>query len=188
MENREIDDLAARLQHRWDDDTWIALWAATKSKRRLARRDVWIRGMDDDDLDRVMELATWKALKTWRRGKGDCFLTWVARIWRCELLNVLKAESGTHKRMVLWESVELTDWMCDVIPEPERDDLQERVQVLRLRLARLYETLPPTERQILGYRLAQCEYAEIARRTGLSVKQVDNMLLKIRRKAKAMGT
>ena len=187
MENGEMDELAARLQREWDDDTWRALWAATKSKRRLARRDVWIRGYGEDDLDRVMELATWKALETWRHGKGDCFLTWCARMWRCQLLNILKAESTTHRRMVLWESVELTDWMCEVVPEPVPDDLPERLQDLQRRLARLYKVLPPVERQVLAYRVAGLEYADIAKRTDLRPKQVDNLLLKIRRKAKAMG-
>lgn len=188
MTNDEMDDLAARLQREWDDDTWISLWDATKSKRRLARRDVWIRGWDDQDKDAVMELATWKCLKTWRRGEGDCFLTWCVRSWRCSLLNILRAESTTWRRRVLTESVELTPEMSETMAEMPADDTEEALQALRARLAVLMPFLTPEQRQVLGYRVCGLEYSQIAERTGMSVKRVDNLLMKIRRRAKGMGT
>lgn len=146
--------------------------------RRLASRAV-APGLDMEDAVQEGLIGLFQAIETYHPDRNATFATYSAICIQNSIASARKA-AGRKKHAPLNQSVPLAEQQS--IPGPEEQAiLNEQVSIT---MARMHTRLSPLERSVIRRSLAGDTRKEIARRLGLSVKSVENALLRARHKLK----
>lgn len=137
-------------------------------------------GLDMEDAIQEGLIGLFHAIETFHPAKNASFSTYSA-ICIQNAISTARKTAGRKKHAPLNQSVPLTE--NESIPGPEEQTiLNEQVSIA---LSRMKTRLSSRERTVLRLSLAGYARKDIARRLGLSLKSVENALLRARKKLKS---
>lgn len=145
----------------------------------------FIMGGETQDLIQEGMIGLFHAIRDYREEKKVSFLYFADMCVRRQMYHAMESAAG-KKNEVLNSSVSLDDTdvmeMFGQMVSPEELFIEK--EELDTRLKRLGESLSEFERQVLLGKLAGLSTAEISEKLGVSLKQTDNAMTRIKTKAK----
>lgn len=148
--------------------------------RGKARAFLGVCALEQEDLWQEGFLGLYAAAVSYRPQGGASFSTYAGACVYRRMVSAARKQGNSGNRP-LNESLPLEDLVAQPGEESPQAlvELRERFGALQRRME---ESLTPMERQVLGFHLSGCSREEIAGKTGLSQKSVDNALHRARKK------
>jgi RNA polymerase sporulation-specific sigma factor len=151
-----------------------------------------VKGMDDEDIYQHLLMFIEKSVKYFKPEKGVQFTSFYFTTAKCEIFSLIK-QTGYHIYKTLNTALELDapvegDESCtqsSILTDSGDflESIQSRDEAKEL-LAKILPKLSEMEKAVLPYWLYGLTYDEITERLGYGRKQIDNAIMRIKRKAK----
>lgn len=136
-----------------------------------------------DDLMQEGLMGLMKAIRSFSGDRGASFSSYAAVCMKNRMLNSLRKNN-------ISQTEEISDEELEEYAAGAQEDIPEDIVIEKERMSELYKkissALSEQEWQVFQLFLTDMSYNQIALKSGLSVKAVDNAMQRVRRKLKSM--
>ena len=160
-----------------------------KLLKHITRKYFLINNGSIEDLEQEASIGLLDAINNYNIEKGASFKTFLTTVVERRIMNVVRKENA-KKNQAMINYISIDDILSDVDPDTEKlpnisespEDLMIREDKINDMKEVLKKNLTQSENEILSYYLKGFKYKEIAKKTGISAKKVDNKLYSIKNK------